>query len=77
MYMYPLYQCLLHRMFEWIHMYRDIEELIMLTLQLEEAFENKVSFDCRLSLHDAAHTHTHVLYTVIIHSALTALLTFN
>lgn len=56
-------------------MYRDIEELIMLTLQLEEAFENKVSFDYRLSLHDAAHTH--VLYTVIIHSALTALLTFN
>ena len=46
----------LRRMFEWIHMYRDIEELIMLTLQLEEAFRNKVSFDYRFSLHDAAHT---------------------
>ena len=61
----------LHRMFEWIHMYRDIEELIMLTLQLEEAFKNKVSFDCRLSLHDdAAHTRARacVVYCRIMHS---------
>ena len=55
-YVHVSFLCLC-RMFEWIRMYRDIEELIMLTLQLEEAFKNKVSFDCRLSLH-AAHTHT-------------------
>ena len=56
-------------MFEWIDTYRDIEELIMLTLQLEEAFKNKVSFDCRLSLHDAAHTrvaYCHIIYSVLL-----------
>ena len=55
-------------MFEWIDTYRDIEELIMLTLQLEEAFKNKVSFDYRLSLHDAAQTHARVIYCHIMHS---------